>query len=609
MSTSPVVTVRSLCEALRRHRRARRQTTELPHDPTELFATFSNLLAEAASGGPVIVIIDALDQLVADGDGHELPWLPVVLPAGVKVIVSALDGDVLEQLRGRVPDDRMLVVGLMTEHDRTRLAAELLGRRAKRLMPDQLQRLLDPHVRWDAVLPLYITVAVEELSLFGQYEALDRRIDAMPSSIQELFEQVLTRVELDHGREVTELLLCSLAASRVGLLEAEILDLLERAEPGFARLRWIRLYRSLQSYLRRMDEAASGGTIGFFHEQLRRAVFDRYFDMGAPTSLPTDALIATHQELASYFETSGRSAANSGGWQPGRVRPLSELPYHLARSQQWEHLRAVITEFEFLQAAVTALGPQALIDHYALALEGGEAACLDETTRGLELLQSSIRLSAHAVADDRHQLPAQLLARLIGATDTDVQRVVDGAREWRGHTWLRPRNAFLASDGELQRVLIGNDAGQYVEMTPDGRRVVACTARNLGVWDIGSGRLTRTLLDQYTEAFAITPDGQCSDSVSRPGGMLHLLDLTTGRVVQTFEGHAGKFDCSDVHRQRRVRRVQQRHRRCETARRTRGHGVECGFGCTGSSIPGARGGYSITDVVVTGDGRDHRVGR
>jgi hypothetical protein len=223
----------------------------------------------------------------------------------------------------------------MRDHDRTRLASELLARRSKRLMPAQLQRLLDPRVRPDAVRPLYITVAVEELSLFGRFEALDARIDAMPASVQELFEQVLTRVELDHGRPATELLLCSLAASRAGLLEAEILDLFERAQPGFARLEWIRLYRSLQSYLRRMDEGSRGGTIGFFHEQLRRAALDRYFGMDGPTVPPSDALIATHQELAAYFEEAGRSAEDPGGWQPGGVRALSELPYHLATGRRW----------------------------------------------------------------------------------------------------------------------------------------------------------------------------------------------------------------------------------------------------------------------------------
>src|SRR5436190_642419 len=169
MSTSPVVTVRSLCEALRRHLGARRQPTEVPHDPAELFATFSNLLAEAAKAGLVVVMIDALDQLDADGDAHDLPWLPVALPDGAKVIVSALAGDALDQLRRRVSEEQVLVVGPMTDQDRTRLASELLGRRSKRLMPDQLQRLLDPRVRPDAVRPLYITVAVEELSLFGRY--------------------------------------------------------------------------------------------------------------------------------------------------------------------------------------------------------------------------------------------------------------------------------------------------------------------------------------------------------------------------------------------------------------------------------------------------------
>src|SRR3954467_13711691 len=88
----------------------------------------------------------------------------------------------------------------LPDRDRATLVHELLARRGKRLTTEQLRQLLDTRLRPEAGLPLYLTVAIEELSLFGQYEALDRRIDGLPPTLTSLFDQVLARVEQDHGR-------------------------------------------------------------------------------------------------------------------------------------------------------------------------------------------------------------------------------------------------------------------------------------------------------------------------------------------------------------------------------------------------------------------------
>jgi hypothetical protein len=154
----------------------------------------------------------------------------------VRLIVSILDDEVAQQLRRRVPATHLLRVEALPVKDRARLVRELLIRRGKRLTAGQLERLLDAGIRPDAGLPLYLTVAVEELSLFGHFEALDRRIDDLPPTLTALFDQVLVRIEQDHGPAVTELVLSLLAASRAGLIESEVLDLLEHEEPGFTRV-------------------------------------------------------------------------------------------------------------------------------------------------------------------------------------------------------------------------------------------------------------------------------------------------------------------------------------------------------------------------------------
>lgn len=536
-STSPAAMVRSLCAALQRQRRF---AGDIPSDTNELFRAFPTFVERAASGGPLILLLDALNQLDADAGGHDLAWLPPLWPSGVRVILSTAGGDVLERLVQHLPDEQILRLEPMSDTERVALVEELLARRGKRLTSDQLAHLLDLAQRPDAGLPLYITVAIEELSLFGHYEALDARIDRLPPTLTALFDQVLVRVEQDHGRPMAELVLRLLAASRSGMLESEILDLLESRQPGFARMRWIRLYRSLQFYLRRVDEASGGGLLGFFHEQIRDAVFRRYFGMASRSASPTKALKAVHGRLADYFDATARSVADPSEWDILRPRPLGELPYHLAYAGRWAGLRQLLTQFAFLQAGVTALGPQPLIDHYDLALEASKVYP-EAAARGLRSLQSTLRRSAHAVAHDANQLAAQVLGRLLGAKSPDVRRLLEEAGKWRGAAWLRPRSASLASSGgALQRVLIGRDAGEHVAVTPDGQRAIASAARVLAVWDVATGRIERELAHGYQQAFAVSPDGS-RIATAGPAGTIEIRDLPSGAVVRILKGQIGKL--------------------------------------------------------------------
>jgi WD40 repeat protein len=599
-TTATAVTVRSLCAALIDQRGL---AVSLPRDSNEVARMFSSILEAAAAKGAVVLVIDALNQLDADAGGHDLSWLPVSLPRGVRLIVSTLDGEVAEQVQRRVPETHLVRVESLPAKDRARLVRELLIRRGKRLTAAQLERLLDAGRRPDVGLPLYLTVAIEELSLFGQFAALDRRIDELPPTLTALFDQVLVRIEQDHGPAVTRLVLSLLAASRAGLIEAEVLDLLEREELGLTRAGWIHLYRSLQYYLRPMDEASGDGRLDFFHDQIRHAVFRRYFDMAAPAAKASGALVRAHRLLADYFDGTAR---NERRWDASRARPLQELPYHLAHAKRWRDLQAALTDFAFLQASADALGPQPLIEHYDFAARAGRAYP-KAIVQGLRLLQETLRLSAHAVAPDPPQLPSQLVGRLQGTAQPTVQRVLSQAAQWRGAAWLRPRTACLsAPGGALQRVLIASGVGghygpgRYVAITPDGSRVVARAARRLGVWDVASGRLERTLVEDYDQAFAVTPDGRAV-LVGLRGGTLQLRDLSSGKVTQTFTGLRGKLTAAAMS--------------ADGTRLITGNGVvkanhrthivvdvwDCGTGALLHRMAGHRG-SRVNDVAITPDG-------
>jgi WD40 repeat protein len=352
-STDLAALVRYLCESL-----AVRcgLPDAVPADPQRLRFLLPALLERAAARRPVVLVLDALNQLDPAGRSHELDWLPTRLPPDAWVVVSSLPGECLDRLRER--GATQVEVGPLSEEERAALVSHRLEVRRKRLTPDQLRRLLDTRARPDAGLPLYLMVALEELCLFGDYAALDQRIERLPPTVADLFAQVLARLEQDHGQHLIESVCRWVAVSRAGLLEAEILDLLRRDAADLPPARWTQLYRSLQFYLRpagegkgdgQADPSEQGGVIDFFHDQLRFAVWRRYLGTAGPDAEPTPLVHQGHRALADYFRAVARPAPPSV-WRSDRGRALNEIVRHLIQAREWAELAQTLTDLGFIEA-------------------------------------------------------------------------------------------------------------------------------------------------------------------------------------------------------------------------------------------------------------------
>ena len=144
-----------------------------PEDDRSLMERFSELLAQAAAKGPFILFIDGLDQFRRVQRGSHLEWLPAELPPGVRIIVSTLKGEWLDELRARRPAPTEILLEDPTPEIRTQIVTERLSEYRKSLDQTQLAALLS---KIESVSPLYLAVACEELRVFGKYENLTGRI-------------------------------------------------------------------------------------------------------------------------------------------------------------------------------------------------------------------------------------------------------------------------------------------------------------------------------------------------------------------------------------------------------------------------------------------------
>jgi tetratricopeptide (TPR) repeat protein len=304
---------------------------EIPDQPDALRMAFANALhMVAAVRGRVVLVLDALTQ-IEDRDGApDLVWLPPVIPANVRLIVSTLVGRPLDDLHKRAWP--VLIVEPLKSGERETLIVDYLKQFAKELG--------EPHRQRIAVAPqsangLYLTTLLNELRLFGSHEDLDQRIGWYLEAANplELYGKVIRRWEQDYeerGPETEDLVgesFSRLWAARRGLSETELLESLGTEGSPLPRAAWSPLFLAAADAL-----VNRGGLLTIAHDFLREAVREAY--------LPTlDHQQRAHRALAAYFHG-----------QPPSPRQLDELPWQWQEAGDWRKLADLLGQPAFFDA-------------------------------------------------------------------------------------------------------------------------------------------------------------------------------------------------------------------------------------------------------------------
>ncbi len=304
--------LRNMCTELKRQFALKE---EIPADDKKLSEILAVMLAAASREKQhIVIVIDALDQLLPLEAAHSLGWLLDYMPEKARLIVSTLEGDCLDVLRRHQAEEFYMTP--LAESEQRQIVQILLGEWRRKLNEKQMIALL---AHRSVGNPLYLRVALEELRLFGRFEQLTERIKSLAEDISGLFDQVLQRLEEDHGEETVAKAFSLLDCSRYGLSETELLQLLRGTdEDQFPRVLWAQLYRSTKMYL-----VQRGEFINFFHKQLADAVAARYPDREN-----------THLKLAGYFG------------QAVMERKIDEYPYQMQQAQKWKALADVLSDLE-----------------------------------------------------------------------------------------------------------------------------------------------------------------------------------------------------------------------------------------------------------------------
>jgi WD40 repeat protein len=208
------------------------------------------------------------------------------------------------------------------------------------------------------------------------------------------------------------------------------------------------------------------------------------------------------------------------------------LAYHLLAGGRDGELKQLLGDFRWLQAKLENININALIADYDFLPE-------DEN---LLLIQGALRLSAHILNEDKQQLSGQLLGRLLGFGNSEIQRLLKQAQQSKT-LGLFPQTASLTPPGgPLVRTLVGHsDWVIALTLSSDGKYVISSSADNtLKVWNWQTGKQLRTLKG-YTlliNTVALTPDSNYMISASGDN-TLKVWNWQTGEEVRTLAGHSG----------------------------------------------------------------------
>jgi nephrocystin-3 len=343
----------------------------IPQDWWELVARVAETLyslgrSAMKRGGRWILVLDGLDRL-SEEDQQALPWLPLQLPEGVAVVVSALTCSARTILQER--GYSRLMVGPLAKQAQEQLIRRYLNRYEKEL-EDGLRQRIQEHPQ--AGSPLFLRVLLEELRQCGRHDTLAAQLDGYLSagSVDELYGKVLERLEQEASEDVqssgdsslTEAeaaeqrddqaanpvrrVMSALWASRAGLSENEL-----QAITGLTPRQWAPIELAMASAFGR-----NGNRHVFDHDYLRQAVECRY--------LPTkEQQRQAHSGLADWISFN----------KCRKAQYIQEILYQLVKAERLENARLIFVDLRLIPALWDAVPDHELsVTWQKIGLQGEE---------------------------------------------------------------------------------------------------------------------------------------------------------------------------------------------------------------------------------------------
>ncbi|MDD2716913.1 MAG: HEAT repeat domain-containing protein [Candidatus Wallbacteria bacterium] len=373
----------------------------IPSDYDGLEKAFPELLKSAVPAKPLIIFLDALDQL-SNQDASELRWLPAELPENVRLVVTTLDpsgfeSDVkvqaaadadqyLENLKNKIPESNIRELGKMSGSDGKALLDCWLNK-ANRQLLDWQEKLILKRFKNNGNL-FYLKIASLEAERWKSYTTTEeiKLSSDLTGIIRDMFERL--SLPSNHGKMIVSSVLGYLAACRNGSAEDELLEILasdeelhqyisqenryqkilkiqssdsKKARSEISAAIWKPLYFDLAPYL---TGCMAEGTflIRFSNRQFSQVAKEMF--------LTESVKKKRHAVLAKYFLSQPHylekalESEKHNSVRTVNFRKCTELPYQLRKARMFAESEKNLTDLDFIEAKNRGGMTQDLIQDY-----------------------------------------------------------------------------------------------------------------------------------------------------------------------------------------------------------------------------------------------------
>lgn len=228
---------------------------------------------------PMILIVDALNQM--PGESPDLSWLPSTIPPPVRIILTTTSAETVRQVKNR--GWNVLSLKPFSLAERRRVVEQFVADRGARLTSVQIRSVgSDP----GSAHPLLLRTRLEEAwaaAERGEKDAIGYYLEA--ANIDQMYEQVLARVEARYGKALVRQAMSLMILVREGLRKEELASLVGEEPASLDGL-----IKDLGVHL-----LPQADRLVFYHDSLPQAIRRRY-------ELTAEAFHYLHYQLGAFFQ-------------------------------------------------------------------------------------------------------------------------------------------------------------------------------------------------------------------------------------------------------------------------------------------------------------------
>eukprot|EP00052_Salpingoeca_macrocollata_P022411 m.194605 g.194605 ORF g.194605 m.194605 type:complete len:1707 (+) comp21792_c0_seq1:125-5245(+) len=456
-------------------------------DYESLILEFPYRLRLATARKPLYIFIESVDRLHNVYKPYDFDWLPKELPEHARIVVSTRavePNSCVMSLRERFPDDScfMEIPGLSDSDTRKILDGWFAA--INRTLTDAQASALSRCASTNGSV-LYLQLCYLEAREWRSDTEDKTFLAATSLDLQGLLQHIATNLEKTHGKVLVSHALGYITASRFGLSEPELVDILSLDDevldevfllgmPAIRRLPqlyWARLRASLDILL---VERGPGLMLHWNHAMVRdffrarylvgprlkktHALLAEYFGgMWSNKEKPfvlSSALVKQHklkspEGKANRFVPSQPFKFTQGGKTLVNRRKLEELAFHLVRAGDGHgFVYQCLSNFDWLALKVKTSSVHDLLDEIHEAMADPNCELIADVTN---IVHTIINLSARVVSQDNGRFASQLLGRILPSASlpTCLQNLVIQARllAFEDNVGLVPMRTCLLGPG------------------------------------------------------------------------------------------------------------------------------------------------------------------